>query len=236
MTLKASLPMYDWLEIRPSTDAFWHGLARYVGLKGELSRPAAHVDLWRDPAMLFSQTCGYPFTHEFKGQLKYIATPHYACEGCEGPNYSSYIFARKSLPQNPVPAVNSLDSMSGYLALKLVRPNLARPLLTGSHVASLIAVQSGKADICAIDAVVVALARRHRPELLQGLVQVAQSPMVPGLPFVTRAGDVGNLQKALHKIFTDGALNPALAAMLLQGFSILPAHAYDVILKLEADL
>lgn len=244
MFATASLPMYDWSEIRPATDAFWAGLARHAGLTGELDRRQPYDQLWRDPAMIFSQTCGYPFTHEFRGKLNYIATPHYAVEGCDGANYSSLIFAREDLPlshfRNAKPAVNSLDSMSGMLALKLVFAShavaAANPLITGSHESSLLAVQSGQADVCAIDAVVVALARRHRPQLLQGLHEIARSPLVPGLPFVTRSGDVTRLREALHKAFADPALAMAREAMMLSGFSILPAGAYDIILQLEAKL
>ena len=32
----ASLPMYDWPEVRDATDAWWHGLARHIGVAGEL--------------------------------------------------------------------------------------------------------------------------------------------------------------------------------------------------------
>ncbi|HEY5363060.1 MAG TPA: PhnD/SsuA/transferrin family substrate-binding protein [Aestuariivirga sp.] len=244
MFATASLPMYDWPEIRAATDAFWAGLARHAGLVGELTRNDAYDALWRDPALLFSQTCGYPFTHEFRGKLSYIATPHYAAQGCEGANYSSFIFARESLPAshfgNAKSAVNSLDSMSGMLALKLAFANqetpLSKPLITGSHVASLAAVQSGQADVCAIEAVVVALARRHRPHLLQGLHEIARSPLVPGLPFVTRSGDVTQLREALQKAFADPSLANAREAMMMTGFSILPTGAYDVILQREAEL
>jgi len=241
MLAAASLPMYDWPEIRQATDHFWRALAKSSGLTGELVRQSPHDALWRDPALMFSQTCGYPFTHEFKGQLHYVATPHYACPGCEGPYYSSFIFTRggdRSVA--PIPAINSMDSMSGMLALKLFCAEqslaTAQPLITGSHGASLAAVQSGAADICAVDAVVVALAHQHRPELLRGLVEMGQSPMVPGLPFVTRAGDVAQMQEALATVFADEALISARKAMLMSGFSILPATAYDEILKLEATL
>jgi len=233
MIAKASLPMYDWPEIRAATDEFWREFSEHAGISGALLHGEQHDHLWRDPAMVFSQTCGYPFTHEFSGQLKYIATPHYDCEGCVGAEYSSFVFARNGHFKISVPAINSMDSMSGMLALKLVLQNLGAPLITGSHVASLKAVQSGLADVCAVDAVVVELARLHRPYLLEGLVQIGQSPLVPGLPFVTRAGDVSILREALRKTFADPALAKARELMRLTGYSILSAEAYDVIPQLE---
>ena len=82
------------------------------------------------------------------------------------------------------------------LALKLVfAPHardgrfFSRAIETGGHLNSLAAVRKGLADVCAIDSVCVALARRYRPEALEGLVEIARSPAVPGLPWITRAGD-----------------------------------------------
>jgi ABC-type phosphate/phosphonate transport system substrate-binding protein len=245
--IKASLPMYDWPEIREHTDAFWEAFQRNVRVNLNLARDSKHSDLWRDPDLFFSQTCGYPFTHEFKGLLDYVATPHYICAGCEDAAYSSFIFARQATPlhkfRGKIPAVNSMDSMSGLLALKLVFASYAkggeffeRKLITGGHLNSLKAVREGKADVCAIDAVCVALAKKYRPEVLEGLVIIAQSPMVPSLPFVTRAGDVDDLRTALTKTFADPELKATREALLLDGFSNLGEGAYDRITDFENNL
>ncbi len=240
----ASLPMYDWPEVRDATDRFWLTLSRRLGVDVSLWRDGDHVQPWRDPAMLFSQTCGYPFTHEFRGKLTYVATPHYAVDGCDGPHYSSMVFARSSAPledfRKSRAAINSHDSMSGMLALKLVFAPLAKQgmffsetLLTGGHIASLEAVRLGKADVCAIDAVCVAMGRRYRPELLQGLVEIARSPLVAGLPFVTIAGNVETLRRGLQRVFDDPALCETRAQLFLDGTSILKQNHYDRILQLE---
>jgi ABC-type phosphate/phosphonate transport system substrate-binding protein len=236
----ATLPMYDWPEVAEATDTFWRALAQRLGVNHPLDRSIDYRDSWRRPDLVFSQTCGFPLSHEFRGILDYVATPHYAAEGCSGPNYSSFIFARENQPleafRNTTAAINTPDSMSGMLALKLVFQPLARErrffgkaIMTGGHVNSLVAVRDGKADICAIDAVMVGLARRHRPELLQGLVPVANSPLVPSLPFVTRAGDPIKLRAALADVFLDPAFTNARNILLLNGFSILDTSAYDII-------
>ena len=240
----ASLPMYDWPELRKHTDAFWSGFERHSKLSLVLDRKGQHSDSWRQPELVFSQTCGYPFTHEFKGLLSYVATPHYVCAGCNGANYSSFIFAREAAPlQNfigKIPAINSLDSMSGMLALKLVFAPFVnggelfdRKLITGGHLNSLQAVREGKADVCAIDAVCVALAEKYRPDVLEGLVEIGQSPMVPSLPYVTRAGNPGQLRVALEKTFADPELESTREALLLGGFSNLGVEAYNRITDLE---
>src|SRR5262245_42537706 len=120
-----SLPMYDWPEVAKATDAWARGISSHLGQEGTtLDRNPDYFSGWRRPDLVFSQTCGYPLTHEFRGRLTYIATPHYAVPGCEGPNYCSFIFARESRPlpqfRGSCAAVNNPDSMSGMLALKLV--------------------------------------------------------------------------------------------------------------------
>jgi ABC-type phosphate/phosphonate transport system substrate-binding protein len=236
--------MYDWPEIRKYTDFFWAAFERHSGLCVTLDRESPYSEPWRNADLIFSQTCGYPFTHEFNGLLNYIATPHYHCAGCNGATYTSFIFARHAAPlqdfRGKTPAINSTDSMSGMLALKLVFAPFVkdgeffeRKLVTGSHLNSLQAVREGKADVCAIDAVCVALAQKHRPEALEGLVKIAQSPVVPSLPFVTRSGNPEHLRVALEKTLSDPELKTTREALLIDGFSNLGAGAYERITNLE---
>ncbi len=95
------------------------------------------------------------------------------------------------------------------------------------------AVRDGKADICAIDAVCVALAKRYRPDDLEGLVEVARSPMVPGLPYVTAAGDITKLRMGLAEAFADPTLREARDGLFLTGHSVLDAKDYERIIDLE---
>ena len=53
---------------------------------------------------------------------------------------------------------------------------------TGSHVNSMIAVRDGLADVCAIDAICVAMARRYRPDYLEGLVKLPARHLFPAFP------------------------------------------------------
>ena len=240
----ASLPMYDWPETRDATDGLWNAIAARLGTDIGLTRASDHTSLWHRPDLLFSQTCGYPFTHAFAGKLKLVATPHYGIDGCDGPNYQSIIFARSKAPleafRGAVAAVNNPDSMSGMLALKLVFGPLARQgrffsksVLSGGHVNSMAAVREGRADVCAIDAVCVALARAYRPDYLDGLVEIGRSPLVPSLPYVTIGGDVPALLEALKAVFADPALKPVRDHLFLTGFSILEDRDYGRITELE---
>lgn len=243
----AALQMYDWPETRDATDRWWAGLSRHLGVDVPLSRPDDYTSPWFDDGLVFAQTCGYPFTHALKGKVKIVATPHYAADGCEGPNYCSFVFARekKSLAdyRGTVAAVNSSDSMSGMLALKLVFAPFAEhgrffshAIESAGHLRSLAAVREGRADVCAIDSVCVALARRYRPHDLDGLVEIARSPSVPGLPWITHAGDTVRLREGLASAFADADLVEAREALLLSGHSVLGASAYDRITVLEAEM
>ena len=243
----AALQMYDWSEVREATDLWWQNVAHHLGVRELLSRPDDYTAPWFRDELLFGQTCGYPFTHALRGKVSYVATPQYSADGCEGPNYCSIVMARENRPlegfRNSVAAVNTPDSMSGMLALKLVFAPFAekgrffsRAVETGGHLASLAVVQSGQADVCAIDCVCIAMAKRYRPEALEGLVEVARSPSVPGLPWITRAGDPQEIRRALQAAFADPALTEARAALLLNGFTELPVIAYDRIIGLENEM
>jgi ABC-type phosphate/phosphonate transport system substrate-binding protein len=243
----ATLPMYDFPELREATDAFWAALAKEYGVSGVLTRDTDWTAAWRNPQLLFSQTCGYPFTHEFRGVLNYAATPHYAADGCEGPNYRSIVFAREQKPlaafEGTTAAFNNQDSMSGMLALKLMFAPFAHrgrffrdTIETGGHVASLAAVQSARADICAIDCVTVAYLKRYRPEAVEGLHDVGRSPWVPGLPYVTRCGNIEKLRNALVAVLHDNDLQEIRSALLITDISNIGVPAYDIIPKRETEL
>ena len=254
-----SLPMYDWPEVREATDVWGHGIARHLRQNGfpdvpsELLRRDDYSNAWLSPDLVLSQACGYPLTHAYATALLPVLTPHYAVEGCSGPGYSSFILVRGSAGihqlsdlRSHVCAINDRDSMSGMLALKLIFAPLARggnffarTIETGSHLGSLQAVQSGQGDVCAIDAVCLAMAKRYRPELLDGLTELARSPLMPGLPMVTsrhRADDLGRLRLALQAAFADPELRDVRQALFLAGFSALDIDDYAIILNVERDL
>ena len=65
----STLQMYDWPEIRVYTDAWWDGISRHLSIgDAPLSRPENYTQPWLQENLLFSQTCGYPFTHALKGK------------------------------------------------------------------------------------------------------------------------------------------------------------------------
>jgi ABC-type phosphate/phosphonate transport system substrate-binding protein len=137
-------------------------------------------------------------------------------------------------------AINTPDSMSGMLALKVVvaphavdRRFFGRVLYTGSHANSLQAVRDGDADICAVDAVTAALLRRHRPQLFKGMHEITRSPKVPGLPYITRTGDPDRIRTAMNAVMQDRSLSPAREVLLLKNITVLDVGAYELIADFE---
>jgi ABC-type phosphate/phosphonate transport system substrate-binding protein len=252
-----SLPMYDLPEVRAATDAWAAGLARHLRAAGfavpeTLERGRDYRDHWRDPALLLSQTCGYPFTHEFAGRLRLLATPVYAAEGCSGADYSSVIVARGGGPVRTLAdarggraVYNTADSMSGHLALRAMiapfaggRAFFGSVAESGTHVRSMEMVANGVADIAAIDAVTFALVRRVRPEAVAPLAVIARGPPVPALPYVTAMNrppaEMVRLKRALAEAADDSALREARAVLLIERFEFLQPDEYRRILDVEA--
>lgn len=246
----ASLPMYELPEVQWATDALWSGIASRLSTAGVAAAPALDRDLglhdlWTDPALLLSQTCGNPYVRHYRDRLRLVATPCYAAPGCDGPFYRSLLVARADAPgegladfRGAVCAVNDWDSLSGWVALAAALPEppdrfFRAALVTGAHADSLAAVAAREADVAAVDCVTHALLQRHRPAALAGLRVIGRTAPAPGLPFVTRR-DVGDatvdaLRAALREALADPALEEVRAALLIEGIEVLDEAAYDAI-------
>lgn len=255
----ASLAMYDLPEVTAATDAWWTGVARAMRREGiedvpdTLCRDGDATSVWRAPDLLFSQTCGYPLTHDFAGQLRVVATPCFDCAGCVGPSYRSLVVVRADDPANDfddlrdrVAAVNGPDSQSGYSALRATVAPLSRSgrffsevVVSGGHANSLAFVAEGKADVCAVDCVTHALLVRYRPAAVANLRVLGTTTDAPGLPYVTRAnaGDdlLRGLRAALFAALDDPDLAAVRGALLIAGAEVLPEDAYTRIIDIEND-
>lgn len=256
----ASLPMYDLPELATVTRAWWAGLASHMRREGVADVPevcATPEDLekhWRSPGLLFSQTCGYPLTHQLNGKVQLLGLPVYACKGCDPDGfYSSMIIVPASSNlfsladcRSTRAVYNTDDSMSGLLALRAAAANqpadsdpffrsLSR---SGGHRRSLQSVADGQADVACIDAVTFALLSRIEPELVARVRVLGQTPKVPGLPYITAlttgTETVQRLRASLRQALADPALSDVRAELLLSGITFPdPAH-YNVILELES--
>ena len=257
MDRPASLPMYDWPELRAQTDQWWRVLAQCFSAEGltcvpaNLDRQPDPHEKWQNPRLLMSQTCGYPLRYKYGDVLSVIAVPRYKAEGCEGANYCSMVVVRKddshlSLTDfnGRCAAFNGEDSQSGYSALRAVIAPLAKrqrffskTVETGAHLRSMATVVAKKADICAIDSVCWGLAKRLFPDLVAKLGVIAQTPSAPALPYVTAQScsndDLQRLRRGLLKAVEDKEHYDLRAHLLIDGFDLLPQSAYSRIEKIE---
>src|SRR5580704_7864575 len=166
--LIASLGMYDFPWTAKANDALWAAMSarlREAGIDAppKLTRGVDLHQIWRDPNLIFGQTCGYPYVTHLSGKAVLVATPIYAFPGCQGSSHRSVIIAHKTRARATLvdfagarAAINGRDSNSGMNLFRVAiapfaqgRPFFSEVLLTGSHEASLAAVSAGAADIAA---------------------------------------------------------------------------------------
>lgn len=249
----ASLPMYDFPEVRGATNALWVALrvrlARQVqGLPLELERTQTRETHWRHPKLVFSQTCGYPLRLHFREHLRVLGAPRYSATGCAGHDYRSAIVVRDESRdcleefRGAVLAVNGIDSQSGYNVVKATlrsarldtsasQPFFGCMKVTGTHRASIAMVQRADADIAAIDPVSLALVRTHAPQEFTGLKVIQHSPAAPSLPWVTSvhtsATIVSHLRRAIADTLADPLLVKTLSTLHLSGFDAVDMREYE---------
>lgn len=224
--LIAALPMYDWPELQSGNDVAWAAIrvrlrSRGIDAPERLARERTDLHaLWRDPALLLSQTCWGPMELGLAAHVRVVAQPDYsAYEGGEGELYSSAIVMRADAPRGggvPVNllrglrfAFNSADSRSGYLGLKADLEaageglSIFRGLIeTGGHRASIGAVADGRADVAAVDCKTWHLARQHEPAA-RNLRVVGWTTKRRGLPFITASGTNDAVAAALAQVLSE---------------------------------
>jgi ABC-type phosphate/phosphonate transport system substrate-binding protein len=234
----ASLPMYDWPEVRAATDTYWQAIRSALG-----HGPAAltrgftdYMDHWQRTDLLLSQTCGMPFRTRLHHKVTLIGTPDFGLSGCAPGHYCSVLVvnaqddrAQLSDFAGDIFAYNEGGSQSGwaapatYFAAHDLR--LTRPSATGSHRAALRAVAEGRAAMAAIDAVTWELARRHDPATARLRVLDRTAP-TPGLPYITaRHADPAPLGAAIATAIA-GLDADTRAALMLRGLVRIPVGAY----------
>lgn len=240
--------MYDWPETAWANDTLWRAIAERLNAAGiaapaALERSPAAEAVWRDPGLVLSQTCGYPYATRLIDKVRLVATPVYGVAGCDGPLYSSAIVVRGDERGGALAdftgrrvAYNASDSLSGYRALiaamhdASLDPASFAWVETGGHRASVRAVAEGRADMAAIDAVCWALAERHENEAVAQLAAIAWTPLRPALPFITAGGrsddEVAALRTALSDALVDAEIADARQALALNAVAVLKAEDY----------
>jgi len=255
----AGLPMYDPPELHAAVDAWWDGLARAFraegidGVPDRLDRTLALDALWGSRDLLFTQTCGYPLFGAWAGRMRYVATPRHATDGCDGPNYCSFIVVPAHSAAQRLEdlrgarcSVSARISHSGYNALRSLFAPLANEgrffgsvTVSGGHAESVGQLASGEVDVAAIDCVSYALLSRCRREVTRLTRIIGRTASAPGLPYATHADAspalVARLRAGLERAFADPHLAPTRSMLLLDGCDVLPDGFYDCMFEAEAE-
>ncbi len=237
----ASLMMYTRPELEPANERLWSLIRARLAAHGVeapemLSQDAPPYEVWQDPALVLSQTCGMPFRTRLKDHVQLVCTPDYALEGCPPGYYRSAIVVRADDPRFTLAefapsrlAYNGTDSQSGYAALYAHCAPLgfwfANSVESGGHLPSARMVAEGEADLAALDAQSWRIIERHE-RFTADLRVLEHTAPTPGLPLITGPAHDPEV------IFA--ALEDALAALLdadrrvldLRGFVRIPRSAY----------
>jgi ABC-type phosphate/phosphonate transport system substrate-binding protein len=181
--------MYDLPELADAHDLFWR---RFVAL-------AQRGDFANDIPL--TQICGYPLATSLRNRFDVIAVPVYDVPFSKGATHCGLVVVGADTSYTALEdlrgarfALNAWDSNTGMnLPRRLVAPLAERGrffsdvIETGSHFASLAAVQRGAADVASIDNVTFALLAEHRPAAVEGVRVLTPTASSPTLPFVTPA-------------------------------------------------
>lgn len=246
---------------RAALQAFWSALAGMLRADGtlpaeaipaELDEPADCHAQWLEPDLLLSQACGYPLVTQLAGKVQLVGTFAYDASGVDGIQCRSQLICRagerrRSLVEfaGSTLAFNDTISQSGYNALRALvathttrRPFFAARLQTGAHYRSILAVQEGRADLAAVDAVSWALWQRSQPGLAAELQVLGQTEAYPGLPLITALQTTPHtlaaLRRCLLHMASDSAFAPLRAPLLISGFQATTLSDYQPCLDLQA--
>jgi ABC-type phosphate/phosphonate transport system substrate-binding protein len=254
----ASLPMYDFPDLREAHDALWRSIAarlqalEMVHAPPALLREEAGEAALGDPRLLLSQTCGYPLALGLRPGVRVVTTPGYRARGCQGPFHRSVVLVRmndKAMNLSDLRgrrlAFNAPDSNTGVNLLRaeiapmaLSRPFFGAVIETGAHVRSVAAVAEGVADVAAVDCVTWALLERSSPALCGRLRVLAWTMAGLGLPLVTgpetSLAEIELLRQAIEAAVADRALADVRRTLLLHAVYRTSEVEYRGLLRLKS--
>jgi ABC-type phosphate/phosphonate transport system substrate-binding protein len=235
----ASMGMYTFPEVRWAFDEIWAGVAeRLVWVPRSLDWEVDLHASWTDDALVVGHTCGWPLVTALHDRVRVLGTFAATVPQAEGPRYRSVLIARRpdemAAFAGSVAAVNGPDSLSGWVSLRAAVHGpggtwAGEVRWTGAHVESVRAVRDGLADVASIDSVTLGLVRRLQPELLEGVVEIGEGPLVPSLPLVThREASDDEVAQLRDAIAAAVAASPeASAAALISEFVPLDLADYE---------
>ncbi|MFM2183585.1 MAG: hypothetical protein RJB61_1879 [Actinomycetota bacterium] len=228
----AMLGMYPFEHLRAHYDHLWTALRRQLAddsLPDSLDWGRDLHASWLEPDLVLGQTCGWPLVTVLDGRVAVVGSFDVDAPWASGGRYRSVLVARRPVSVHDlrssgdtVVAVNSLDSLSGWVSLCHAwggRP--PRILETGAHRESMRAVAEGRAHLASIDAVSYEHLVHAEPAQVSSVHIVGHGPVVPSLPLICsldRASTVPALRDALGAVIADPQMAPTLQVLRIRGF------------------
>ena len=214
----ASLMMYLRPETEPAYSRYWAAIrtalsARGIAAPEALSNAAPPFEVWRDPGLVLSQTCGMPYRMRLKDEVALIGTPDFGIEGCPPGYYRSVIVVRTDDPRANLSdfaqarfAYNETGSQSGYAApyahTKPLGFWFADRMQSHGHRVSARMIAEGEADIASLDAVTWRDLQRY-DDFAKKLRVLAKTEPTPGLPYIAGPKvDAGEVFDAVSEAIT----------------------------------
>ena len=237
----ASLPMYDWAELRPAHDEFWSSIAakmHAIGIDAPacLNRNLGLWDTWNSPDLFMGQTCGMPYRQKLHGTVHLVGTPDYGLTDAPAGHYYSQMVVRVGETgsvadfRDRTLAYNGHDSQSGWAAPQNLAAEMgfqfSHTLHTGAHRESAFAVAEGRADIAAIDAVTWRLIERYMPDVACRLMVLDHTTPTPGLPFISAYGETLQSLRLAVESAIDELRTDTRSALGIGAFVQVPAELY----------
>mgnify|MGYP003672509095 FL=1 len=232
----ASLPMYQRPELDQAHDDFWQLIASKLGFDFPLSKEGHETDLWLNPELLLSQTCGMPYRLDLHDKVTLIGTPDYGIKGCPPGYYRSAVVIRHNDPRrvksefkNSLFAFNGKNSQSGYAAAFFDCQKddffFENTVCSGSHLNSARMVASGNADIACIDP--VSLSYMEEFDNFYNELQILNwTDPTPGLPYISANG--ADQEKIFNAVSSATSELPGQTPDLLRlkGITYIPKEIY----------
>jgi ABC-type phosphate/phosphonate transport system substrate-binding protein len=251
-----AFPMFDLAELSEHTDALWRAWAKNLELVNvsvpiDRNRPEAPLMLhWRNPNVLISQTCGYPFAVGLQSNAGCIGTFAYdICDPGQAGMYRSLIVTHEDQADRSLDSfdgaalsINNADSLSGCVSFGValhragVRNRQYNVFESGAHVNSLARLRNRESDLACIDFLTWSLLADVRPEAIEGLAVIGRGPQIPCPPLITALpvvavvpGLIATLRSTLQRAIDDLRENNSetLRALRIDGFVPFDQGVYE---------
>jgi len=96
----ATLPMYDWPEVRADNDARWTEMRDRLRTEGvdapeKLDRQVGYQSSWTRSDLVLGEACGLPYIEALKDEVALIGAMDLELEGCNPGQYNSLIIVHQ---------------------------------------------------------------------------------------------------------------------------------------------